>query len=321
MENILKRSSFHDIYFHNGKERSSFVVHEETGSGEGEMVCFDVAPGIQITYNDLNMGSCYRPIIPEHDFLQIDHCLEGCYECESADGTVTFLGEGDLSVGSLYKGKQAIIGSNIPLKKYKGITVLFEMEKAQKAISENFKQADINLVKIRDMLCSNGTLLLVKSKREIDHIFGELYSVDKRIQSPYFWIKTIELLLFLSLLDGTAMQKPQHFSEDISQRTQKVYQYIIENPFDVKTITDLSEEFGIAESSLKRCFKSIAGKSIGTFIKVKRIEAAAEMLKTEPHLNIGEIAYAAGYENQSKFSAAFKSVKGITPQAYRYKYA
>ena len=321
MENILKKTAFHDIYFRDAKDNASSVVREETGSGEGEMICFDVAPGIQITYNDLNMGSCYRPIIPEHDFLQIDHCLEGCYECESADGTVTFLGEGDLSVGSLYKGKQSIIGSNIPLKKYKGITVLFEIEKAQKAISENFGQADINLMKIRDMLCSNGTLLLVKSKREIDHIFGELYSVDKRIQSPYFWIKTIELLLFLSLLDGTAMQKPQHFSEDIAKRTQKVYQYIIENPFDIKTITDLSEEFGIAESSLKRCFKSIAGKSIGTFIKIKRIEAAAEMLITEPHLNIGEIAYAAGYENQSKFSAAFKSVMGITPQAYRYKYA
>lgn len=321
MESVLKRSSFHDIYFRDGKDNISLVVHEETESGEGEMVCYDVADGIQITYNELNMGSCYRPIILEHDFLQIDHCLEGCYECESADGTVTFLGEGDLSVGSLYKGKQTIIGSNIPLKKYKGITVLFEVEKAQKAISENFGQADINLKKIRDTLCSNGTLLLVKSKREIDHIFGELYSVDKRIQSPYFWIKTIELLLFLSLLDGTAMQKPQHFSEDISKRTQKVYQYIIENPFDIKTIADLSEEFGIAESSLKRCFKSIAGKSIGTFIKVKRIEAAAEMLITEPHLNIGEIAYAAGYENQSKFSAAFKSVMGITPQAYRYKYA
>ena len=318
----IDKTPFHNIYFSEVLEKNEAkILQEQSENGNGKMICYDVASGIQISYNDLNMGSCYRPIIPEQDFLQIDHCLEGCYECESADGTVTFLGEGDLSVGSLYEGKQTIIGSNIPLKKYKGITVLFEIEKAQKAISENFGQADIDLKKIRDTLCSNGTLLLVKSKREIDHIFGELYSVDKRIQSPYFWIKTIELLLFLSLLDGTAMQKPQHFSEDISKRTQKVYQYIIENPFDIKTIADLSEEFGIAESSLKRCFKSIAGKSIGTFIKVKRIEAAAEMLITEPHLNIGEIAYAAGYENQSKFSAAFKSVMGITPQAYRYKYA
>lgn len=78
--------------------------------------------------------------------------------------------------------------------------------------------------------------------------------------------------------------------------------------------------FGLAESSLKRCFKSIAGASIGTFIKTKRMEAAAELLVSEPALSIGEIGSVAGYENQSKFSAAFKSVMGVTPQAYRHKY-
>lgn len=196
----------------------------------------------------------------------------------------------------MYEGKQTIIGSNIPLKKYKGITVLFEIEKAQKAISENFGQADINVKKIRDTLCSNGTLLLVKSKREIDHIFGELYSVDKRIQSPYFWIKTIELLLFLSLLDGTAMQKLQHFSEDISKRTQKVYQYIIENPFDIKTIADLSEEFGIAESSLKRCFKSFTSlldvfvdpvnRLVGFIQKIQTLKA--DMSRAEDIMRYGQ---------------------------------
>ena len=77
---------------------------------------------------------------------------------------------------------------------------------------------------------------------------------------------------------------------------------------------------GVAESSLKRCFKSIAGASIGTFVKTKRMEAAAEMLVSEPTLSIGEIGSVAGYENQSKFSAAFKSVMGVTPQAYRHKY-
>ena len=49
--------------------------------------------------------------------------------------------------------------------------------------------------------------------------------------------------------------------------------------YGLSHVADLSEEFGIAESSLKRCFKSIAGKSIGTFIKVKRIEAANTALQ------------------------------------------
>ena len=144
--------------------------------------------------------------------------------------------------------------------------------------------------------------------------------MDERIQIPYFWIKVIELLLFLSLLDGSSVRHPQQFSADISKRTQEVYQYIIENPFMKETIPDLACMFGVAESSLKRCFKSIAGISIGAFVKSKRIEAAAEMLISEPTLSIGEVGSAAGYENQSKFSAAFKSVLGVTPQAYRYKH-
>ena len=59
--------------------------------------------------------------------------------------------------------------------------------------------------------------------------------MDERIQVPYFWIKVIELLLFLSLLDGSAVCRPQQFSADISKRTQEVYQYIIENPFTKDT--------------------------------------------------------------------------------------
>ena len=151
---------------------------------------------------------------------------------------------------------------------------------------------------------------------------GYFHLLDNRIaiQEGMSQLQTIELLLFLSLLDGSAVCRPQQFSADISKRTQDVYQYIIENPFTKDTIQDLACMFGLAESSLKRCFKSIAGTSIGTFVKTKRMEAAADMLVSEPTLSIGEIGSVAGYENQSKFSAAFKSVMGVTPQAYRHKY-
>ena len=52
----------------------------------------------------------------------------------------------------------------------------------------------------------------------------------------------------------------------------------------------------MAESSMKRCFTSIAGNSIGTFMKIKRMEAAAQLLVSEPQLSICEVAEAAGYE-------------------------
>lgn len=98
MEAAMKQPQLHDIYFPEKKEKSAnLILQQSTDTGTGEMTCYDVAPGIQITYNNLNMDSCFRPLIPQKDFLQIDHCLEGCYECELAGGSVSFLGEGDLS--------------------------------------------------------------------------------------------------------------------------------------------------------------------------------------------------------------------------------
>ena len=132
MDATIKNPQFQDIYFPNKrKQQENLIVQQNTDTGFGEMNCYDVAHGITITYNNLNMDSCYRPIIPQQDFLQIDHCLEGCYECELSGGSVSFLGEGDLSVSNLCKGQQLFVGSRIPLKKYRGITVLFEIETAQ----------------------------------------------------------------------------------------------------------------------------------------------------------------------------------------------
>lgn len=128
------------------------------------------------------MDSCY----PRQDFLQIDYCLEGCYECELSGGFVSFLCEGDLSVSNLCKGKQLFVGSRIPLKKYRGITVLIEIETAQQTLHTDFHQASIDLKRIRDTLCAGGRSLLIKSKHEIEYIFRELYCVDERICLPYF---------------------------------------------------------------------------------------------------------------------------------------
>ena len=118
-------TAFYNIYkTRDMPENIKSLLCEGNESGEGVMQCFEIAPGIQITYNDLNMDSCFRPLRFEKNFLQINHCLEGCYECELEGGAVSFLGEGDLCVDYLSKDKQVFLGSRIPLKKYRGITVL-----------------------------------------------------------------------------------------------------------------------------------------------------------------------------------------------------
>ena len=310
---------FYDFYTDIGINDNNSIIQQKNETGSGKMICFDIVPGIKISYNCLNMNTCYRPIVTDSNFLQIDHCKEGCYEFEMSDGYVSFLGEGDLSVSSFCKGRQSIVGSRIPLKKYQGITILFEIEKAQKSLNSEFSLARIDLNQIKENLCSEGRSLLIKSKYEIDHIFRELYHVNDKIRIPYFFIKVIELLLFLSLLDKDNVKPPQQFSDEISERVKKAYQYIIEHPFEKITVRELADRYCISESSMKRCFTSIAGTSIGAFIKNKKMEAAAELIAQKSNISICEVAELAGYENQSIFSAAFKSVFGIIPYDYKCK--
>ena len=41
--------------------------------------------------------------------------------------------------------------------------------------------------------------MLLRANEKIDHVIGELYSVDDRIKEPYFKLKCLELLLFVSI--------------------------------------------------------------------------------------------------------------------------
>lgn len=85
------------------------------------------------------------------------------------------------------------------------------MEVAQKSISKFFPYGNINLSEMRDKLCKNGAALIVRSRHEINHIISELYKVDDRIRFPYSIIKTMELLLFLSLIESKDTHKLPSF--------------------------------------------------------------------------------------------------------------
>ncbi|WP_276980888.1 helix-turn-helix domain-containing protein [Johnsonella ignava] len=287
-------------------------------TGTGEMQCYNLLEGIQLSYNNLNMETSYQRIKPKQGVLQIDHCLEGCYEVKLENNKRAFMGKGDLSITEV--GKLPFESSCIPTKKYVGLSLFIDIDIAQGTIMKYFPYSNINLFDIRDKLCKNGTALVIRSRYEINHIISELYKVDERIRLPYSIIKTMELLLFLSLVESKDTHNLSSFSEPVYRATQECYKALVENPFERYSIFELARKYAISESSLKRCFSYITGTSIGNFIKNTCIEAASELLIHKPDMSVGEIADLAGYLNQGKFSCAFKKYFGETPQQYRNKY-
>ena len=83
-----------------------------------------------------------------------------------------------------------------------------------------------------------------------------------------------------------------------------------------KAAFELSEKFDISTSALKQCFKGVYGTAIYTYMRNYRMDLAASLL-TQTDEPITVIAGKVGYTNTSKFSEAFKKVKGKTPLEYR----
>ena len=160
MADVVDIPEFRAFYYTDDTPRQFYTLRRyEDESGSGKMHCYNIAPGIQLSFNDLNLSSCYQPLNVQKDFLEINYCLEGGHEVEMVGGGITFLGEKDLSISGLYHDKRVIVNSRIPFNKYKGITILLELETAQTTLDNEFSKWHIDLQKIRTTLCPEGRVL------------------------------------------------------------------------------------------------------------------------------------------------------------------
>ena len=83
------------------------------------------------------------------------------------------------------------------------------------------------------------------------------------------------------------------------EKIRAIHEQITSNLQVRVTIEELSKQYDMPATSMKKCFREIYGDSIYSYQKIQ------------------EIALKMGYENPGKFSSAFKSVMGVTPAKYR----
>lgn len=80
-------------------------------------------------------------------------------------------------------------------------------------------------------------------------------------------------------------------------------------------VEKLSVDVGISRAQLHRKMKEITGISTGEFIRNLRLEQAARLI-SEGKINITQVAYIVGFNNQSHFSTLFKKHFGASPTDY-----
>ena len=279
----------------------------------GKMETYSLFEGVIIAFMEINIDNIdnvfFEDKLPSR-LLQINHCAEGRYSYAVGDEKIVYFGKGDLCV-SIYDLTKTI--SDFPLGYYEGLEIFIDVDVANEHIKGLI--SDFDLIELYENLEKSKGYMLFRSNEKIDHVIGELYSVDERIKEPYFKLKCLELLLFFSIATE---------SKDESVPLSKKQVEVIENVKDdlVRdletkiTIDELADRYSISKTNLKNCFKEVYGKPIFKWRKEYRLDYACRLIEKD-ELSISEISKMVGYSSPSKFSQAFREYVGCTPSQYR----
>lgn len=286
-------------------------------TGEGTMTMYPVFDGVYIVYNNFHMKEC-KSNFHEKNILCIDHCREGRIETSKGDEACCYLSAGDMRIDDSSHNKG---NSFFPLGHYYGMTIGIEIDAAEKSIHESVLNFSVNIPAIAEKYCCHETPYVISKAPEIANIFSQLYNVPSKIRTDYFRIKVLELLLYLDALEiSSHIEERPYFYKSQVEKIRTLHKFITATPEKFYTIDELAARFDISSASLKKCFTSVYGSPVYTYMKTYRMNLAAVALRQERSKKISDIARSVGYENSGKFSVAFKSVMGRTPQEYRSYY-
>src|SRR5258707_8770373 len=96
-----------------------------------------------------------------------------------------------------------------------------------------------------------------------------------------------------------------------------VIKYITENLDGSPTLEQMAAVAHLSTYHFARQFTAATGLAPYQYVIVRRVERAQELLREEDDLGLGEVAFRAGFSDQSHFSSHFKRIVGVTPRQFR----
>ncbi|MDO5521860.1 MAG: AraC family transcriptional regulator [bacterium] len=283
--------------------------------GVGTIHNIEVFHGVTLGYYELKVDHWQgEEMTPEgKNVIEINHCYKGRFECEFSNNSFYYLGEDNIAVSRVSDKKTQ---SGFPLGMYSGINLLIDLDQCEAEFFGVLSQFQVN---IRCLVEKWRQLLPCKIFEESDqtnHIFNELYQMEETASIGYLKCKVIELML---LFDGYEFGRStihQHFGKGQVEKAKHIRCHLEEELDRELTLAELAREHEISESTIKRCFEAIYGKTPNQYRKEFRMQAAAKQL-IETEDTVAEIGMQVGYLNSSKFSTAFRSVMKLSPSEYR----
>ena len=282
--------------------------------GTGTVEVITLFPGVVLQFHSFHCKSFHLSESKEvGNSLKINYCTEGRMEVRMSDNLLLFMEPGNISVDV----RKAQDSFQFPCGHYHGVELLFHSSTLNRDAHEMLKTVEVDGKQVQLRFCKDVQSYVVRADDRLRKLFEDMGNAPPECRTPYLQIKVTELLLLLCKSDMPEKSDESSFmTMGQVQITKQVMEIISADLSKHYSIENLAAPFGISPSSLKNYFQGVYGKNISTWLREARMSAASMALR-ESNQPVAEIAAKVGYENASKFSAAFKSFLGETPLEYR----
>jgi len=123
--------------------------------------------------------------------------------------------------------------------------------------------------------------------------------------------------ILMCMIESAKIEKKIRSKESATKTMLKeAAEYIKINHWQSLVLEDIAKNFGLSKFHFLRLFKEFTGMTPYRYMIIERINAAKKLLQTS-EMKISEISLMVGFADESNFIRTFKSVSGVTPQAYR----
>ena len=273
-----------------------------------------VMPGARACLFSLCERSFPLPLRLEPLHFEVLFCLAGMLTLTRRDGSALRLGTRQvLLLTDISDLTDARVETGL-----KGVLVAVDARGAReslKAICDLLGGLTLNTDQVRRWMVSRGGCAVEGPSHWSQAAFANLDRLPQSERARWCVWKSVELLYLLCNPKGQEAAAPA-LERETAQRLSEIRRYMEEHLDEPLTIPVLSRRACLSATAFKEGFRQLYGLPVHTWLRQRRMERAAELLRGSA-LSVLGVAQSVGYGSASQFSAAFRRQYGVPPAQYR----
>lgn len=289
-------------------------------TGDAQISVYSIAPGIEAAFVTAHIGNLdfglFEKAIQSH-YVGIHYCKEGRIE-QAIHSEFLYLMPGDCSITAEDRSSKEF---TFPLRHYHGVSIGIDTRKMDAALLAFLSSEGLEPYTIIQNICTAACPCVVRCQPALQDWFEDLYLAPEAERAAYLRVKLPELFFLLKHIDLSASQPEGRMLPRGQVETAKqVADYISRHIGEKITLKELTAHFGVSDTYLQTMFRTVYGMPVISFIRAQKMQSAAQEL-IHSLRSISDIATEYGYENEGKFSVAFKKIMGDSPSVYRKEHS